>query len=79
MNRQCFCSKFLLLPIICSRITGKNIPGVLYESLLYIKITVYSTVGLPAAIVWVRNLVCHIMGITQAEDVENRVLRKMRK
>jgi hypothetical protein len=33
MNRQYFCSKFLLLPIICSRITGKNIPDVLYESL----------------------------------------------
>jgi hypothetical protein len=46
---------------------------------LYIKITVYSTVGLPAAVVWVRNLVCHFMGITQAEDVENSVLRKMRK
>ena len=46
---------------------------------LYIKITLYSTVGLPAAVVWVRNLVCDIMGITQVEDVENRVLRKMRK
>jgi hypothetical protein len=47
---------------------------------LFIKITVYSTVGLPAAaVVWVRNLVCHIIGITQAEDVENRVLRKKRK
>jgi len=47
---------------------------------LYIKITVHSTVGfLAAAVVWVRNLVCHIMGITQAEDVENMVLRKKRK
>ena len=33
MNRQCFCSKFLLLPIICSRITAKKIPDVLHESL----------------------------------------------
>jgi hypothetical protein len=47
---------------------------------LYIKIRVYSTVGLLAAAVeWLRNLVFHIMGITQAEDVENMVLRKKRK
>jgi len=32
MNRQHFCSKFHLLPIVCSRITCKNELGVLYES-----------------------------------------------
>jgi hypothetical protein len=32
-EQRCFRSKFNLFPIIRSRITGKNVPGVLYEIL----------------------------------------------
>jgi hypothetical protein len=50
MNRQCFWSKFHLLPIIRSRITGKNVPGVQNESPCITFCDWYTTIGPPTLV-----------------------------